>query len=176
MPKDNVLRGQITPQFVLQEATVKDYPTIQNMARFYVYDLSRYCEWSIPQDGLFESFNFKSYFEDSDRLALIIKVKEELAGFVLINSVTELPDTQWNIGEFFILAKFQERKLGTQVTKELWKRYPGKWEVSVIPENQPAYQFWKNSLKSFDVKEDIIEVDYDKEQSKRILFSFSTDV
>jgi hypothetical protein len=40
-------------------ATIKDYPAIQNMARFYVYDLSRSCgfisnEWNIPADGLYE--------------------------------------------------------------------------------------------------------------------------
>lgn len=45
------------------KAGTEDYPVIQNMARFYVYDLSRLCgftskDWACPANGLYESFNF----------------------------------------------------------------------------------------------------------------------
>lgn len=71
-------------------ATLADYPVIQNMARFYVYDLSRQCgfiskEWMIPEDGLYECFDLKSYFEDPARRVYLIRVEEELAGFTLLN-------------------------------------------------------------------------------------------
>ncbi|MBN9542682.1 MAG: hypothetical protein J0G32_02660 [Alphaproteobacteria bacterium] len=38
------------------------------MARFYVYDLARLCghkskDWAMPIDGLYESIDFKIYFE-----------------------------------------------------------------------------------------------------------------
>ena len=51
-------------------ATLADYPTIQNMARFYVYDLSRECgliseDWAIPSDGLYESFDFRRSNKES---------------------------------------------------------------------------------------------------------------
>lgn len=50
----------------LVEATLKDYPLIQNMARFYVYDLSRDCgfiskDWALSTDGLYECFDLKHY-------------------------------------------------------------------------------------------------------------------
>lgn len=56
------------------EATLNDYPRIQNMARLYVYELSRECgsissDWAMPEDGLYESFDFKNYFEESSRKA-----------------------------------------------------------------------------------------------------------
>jgi hypothetical protein len=49
----------------LQLATIDDYETIQNMARFYAYDMSRECgfiaeEWSFPKNGLYESHDFKN--------------------------------------------------------------------------------------------------------------------
>lgn len=92
-------------------ATFKDYPIIQNMARFYVYDLSRECGfiskvWALPTDGLYESFDFKDYFEDSSRKAFLIKVKDELAGFVLLNKAITSFRVGWNMAEFFILARF----------------------------------------------------------------------
>ena len=49
-------------------ATLKDYPVIQNMGRFYVYDMSEYLGkeegWEIPEDGLYECIDFKKYWED----------------------------------------------------------------------------------------------------------------
>ncbi len=39
-------------------ATLADYSTIQNLGRFYVYDMSRYCGhlegWECPENGLYE--------------------------------------------------------------------------------------------------------------------------
>lgn len=48
----------------VETATLDDYPTIQNIARFYVYELSRDCgfisdDWALPSDGLYESFDLK---------------------------------------------------------------------------------------------------------------------
>lgn len=37
VPSKNLFHPKLTP------ASIHDYPTIQNMARFYVYDMSRYC-------------------------------------------------------------------------------------------------------------------------------------
>lgn len=45
-------------------ASLKDYPTIQNMGRFYVYDMSEYVGdqegWEMPEDGLYECIDFKN--------------------------------------------------------------------------------------------------------------------
>jgi predicted acetyltransferase len=85
-------------QLKIIKATIDDYPTVQNMARFYVYDMSRSCgfiseDWACPSDGLYESYDFKLYFDNPKRQAFLIKVHNELAGFVLLNKV----GTQHNI-------------------------------------------------------------------------------
>lgn len=161
-------------------ATLKDYPTILNMARFYVYDLSRECgfiskEWALPPDGLYESFDFKNYFEDPSRKAFLIKVNNELAGFVLLNKAVTLPLTEWNMGEFFILAKFQGKGIGQQVAHQIWEMHPGLWEVSIIPENKSALAFWRKAILTFTsgkYTEEIKTIDYDKDQPKRFIISF----
>ena len=135
-------------------ATAADYPLIQNMARFYVYDLSRECgfissEWTIPADGLYESFDFKHYMTDLNRCAYLVKVDDEIAGFVLLHQSATLSETKWHLGEFFILAKFQGKGIGRHVACQIWEIFGGAWEVSVIPENKPAYSFLeKKQLRS----------------------------
>ena len=134
-------------------ATLNDYPTIQNMARFYVYDMSRYCGflegWEIPGDGLYECFDFKHYLTDSTNRAFLIKLNTELAGFVLLDRLAVLPQTKWNMGQFFILGKFQGKKVGQHVAEEIWRQHPGLWEVSVIPENKGALSFWRKTISHF---------------------------
>ena len=159
-----------------------DYLTIQNMARFYVYDLSRYCgfiseDWACPADGLYECFDFKKYFEEPTRRAFLIQVGNELAGFALLNQEGRYPDTTWNMGEFFILAKFQGKGLGYLVASELWSMYPGLWEVSVIPENKHGLVFWRKTIARFtagNYQEEIKTINYDTQQPQRIIFRFES--
>ncbi len=166
----------------LLPATLADYPTIQNMARFYVYDMSRECgfisaDWAIPTDGLYESFNFKNYFGDPTRKAFLVKVGEELAGFVLLNQIGTEPKTNWNMGEFFILAKFQHKGIGKQVAHEIWDMHPGNWEVSVLPENKSALSFWRRTIGAYTDGHYMCatkQITFDGQQPQRTIFAFDT--
>ena len=118
-------------------ATIADYPIIQNMARFYVYDLSRECgsissEWAMPVNGLYECFDFKIYFEDECRFPYLIKIGNELAGFILVDKEVKDKKSHWNMGEFFVIAKFQSKGVGKQVARQIFDEYQGVWEVSVF--------------------------------------------
>lgn len=181
------------PTVKLTRATIEDYNLIQNMARFYVYDMSRFCGqmpgWEIPKDGLYECFDFKKYITDDDRDAFLVTVSDEIAGFVLLNKrfvgptqeALSISNTKnkWNMGEFFILAKFQRHGIGKQVLKQLFKMIPGYWEVTVIPENKPAISFWKNSIKELSegqFTENTVKVTYDSTQPNRVVFNFIINV
>ena len=156
-------------------ATLEDYLAIQNMAQFYVYDTSRDCGFYISSNGLYEPKDYRIYFENADRKAFLVKIDEELAGFALLNQVSTLPETDWNIGEFFILARFQGKGIGRQVACHLWKMYPGFWEVSVLPENKSALAFWRKTVSGFTgdkYREEIKNVDYDARQPRRYILSF----
>lgn len=45
-------------------ATLRDYPIVQNMARFYVYDRTKYMGWECPETGPYECIDFKYYFKN----------------------------------------------------------------------------------------------------------------
>lgn len=133
-------------KITLCKATKEDKDIIQNLGRFYVYEMSRYCgflpTWEVPFNGLFECIDLSSYCEKPDRHAFLVKVEEELAGFVLINKVGSTPDVDWNIGEFFIVSKFQGKGVGSYVAEQVFNQFPGIWETSQIPQNTAAIGFW----------------------------------
>lgn len=143
--------------FHLVKATIEDHPVIQNMARFYVYEMSRTCGhlpgWECPESGLYECIDLKSYFEDFDRYAFFIKVGEEKAGFVLINKNGSFSGTDWNMGEFFVLSKFQKNGLGRRVAYKIFDQFSGVWEVAAMPANEAALKFWGKVLPEYCKKE-----------------------
>ena len=174
------MKNQQNPLII--SASLADYPIIQNLARFYVYEMSRECglkssDWACPDDGLYESFDFKHYFTEPSRKAYIVKVDKEIAGFVLLYQTDMQPNTKWNIGEFFILARFQRRGIGQLVAQQIWQDHIGPWEVTVIPENQRALQFWRKAIKSvfnnnFIEETKLKEGRPDPDQPYRIFFTF----
>ncbi|WP_410528559.1 GNAT family N-acetyltransferase, partial [Rickettsiales endosymbiont of Peranema trichophorum] len=170
------------PVVSLNPATLEHYPIIQNIARFYVYDLSKECghisaDWAVPADGLYFSFDLKHYFTEPSSKVYLVKVYDELGGFALLNKATENPDNTWNLAEFFIIAKFQGQGIAKHVAHRIWDMNPGRWEVAAIPEHKSAIAFWTNTIKQFtnglfDVSTQ--QIAYDKHQPRRVIFTFDT--
>ncbi len=137
----------------LSKATEHDREIIQNLGRFYVYDMSRYCgflrKWQTPANGLFECIDLSSYFEQQDSHAFLIKVDDELGGFVLINKVGTSPDVDWNVGEFFVVAKFQGKGIGRMAAQQVFGQFPGTWETTQMPDNKPAIDFWQKVVTEY---------------------------
>lgn len=176
----------IENNITLIPAALVDYPLIQNMGRFYVYDMSRYCGftsdeygWALPQDGLYEIGDYKKYFTELDRTAYLVKLNEEIAGFVLLNKVGTHDKIDWNMGKFFIIARFQNKGVGREVAKQIWQMYEGLWEVLVIPENKPAIKFWRNTINAFtkgNYQEDTKLTSIRDYKAERVVFEFNTDI
>ncbi|HFD0826701.1 TPA: GNAT family N-acetyltransferase [Legionella pneumophila] len=116
------------------------------MARFYVYDRTKYLRWECPETGMFECIYFKHYFEEPEQHAFLVKIDHELAGFVLLDKTKLIEKIDWSMGEFFILAKFQSNGIGGQAAREIFSRFLGKWSVAVMPENLGAVKFWRKII------------------------------
>lgn len=178
----HLLIKKLSPTVSLTEAGIDAYPLIQNMAKYYVYDLSKECghisnDWRLPESGLFESCDFKNYFQEDTRKAYLIKVYDQVAGFTLLNQATTCVDSEWNVGEFFILGQYQGNGIGKLAAEQIWLLHPGKWELSVIPENASALAFWERVIGAFTGQQFTKElklVDFDKDQPKRIVFTFDS--
>jgi len=134
-------------------ATLNDHPILQNIGRFYVYDMSEYLGkeegWEIPADGLYECIDFKKYWEDKNSFPFIVRYKNEIVGFVIVDRKGSCPEIDFNMAQFFILRKFKNKGIGSYVAQECFKKFPGIWEVMVIPGNEGAYRFWRSTIKNY---------------------------
>ncbi len=134
---------QISSGVQLIKATLDDYPIIQNMARYYVYDRTPFMGWECQKNGTFECIDFKHYFENPNEKAFLVKIGDELAGFVLLDKMQLIKPVDWNMGEFFILAKFQGKGIAYTIVNQVFKEHLGKWSIAVMPENIKAVKFWR---------------------------------
>jgi predicted acetyltransferase len=124
-------------------------PIIQNLARFYIYDLSEYQKRPCPSDGLYVDEDYSRYWEKSGHHPFLIKAQGELAGFAFIEEGGSTPEVDYQIAEFFILRKFRGEGLGCTTAQELFSRYPGRWEVMALINNCPAIKFWEKVISEY---------------------------
>lgn len=145
------MNGQLAP--IIIPAILTDYPIIQKMWPFYVYDLSRECGftkgWKCPIDPSFIPDDIIPYFNDVNKKSFLINVSDVLAGFIFINKLEVIPDIDFYLSEFFILAKFQNKGIGKIAAIELFNRLKGKWALGIIPENKKALTFWQKTIMAY---------------------------
>lgn len=131
-------------------ASIDLKPVIKNLARFYVYEFSRYTGEDFPKDGLLEafetSFHFDNYWNNKDHYPFIFHVDDQIAGFALVNKNGSTIDVDWYLAEFYIVAKFQNKGIGRYIATDLLTQFSGTWELSQIPNNHLAVAFWRKVL------------------------------
>jgi predicted acetyltransferase len=141
----------------LLTAPIESKIIIKNLARFYVYELSRYSDnlpgWEFPEDGLYEAkdkyFHYDKYWSDPGYFPFLIRVDNELAGFSLVKNSGLTPDVEWNLVEFYIVAKFQGQGIGREIAKQLLDKFSGVWQLMQMPQNTPAIAFWRTVLNEY---------------------------
>ena len=49
----------------------------------------------------------------------------------------------YEIGEFFVMAKYAGQGVGETAAKFLFNKFPGKWQLQLHALNAPGIKFWK---------------------------------
>ena len=142
---------KLRPNIEIIPASLEQKAILANLLELYMYDFSEFVDLEIGPDGRFGYSDLDIYWAEPARYPLLVYVDNRLAGFALIDGLPRgSPDvTVWDVAEFFILRGYRRAGIGTQVAHQVWKRFPGSWQVRVIVSNQPAYRFWHHAIKSF---------------------------
>ena len=98
---------------------------------------------SARTDGL-STKSLPLYWSEPGRHPFLMKAEGKLAGFVLVKKGSEISRNEkvWDMAEFFVLRGYRRRGIGTRVAHEVWRRFPGLWEVRVMEANVSAHYFW----------------------------------
>ena len=136
-------------------ATLEQAPILANLLELYIHDFSEFLELAPGPDGRFGYDQAPLYWSDPCRYPFLAWVDGELAGLVLIKSDSNRETAPaedaalWDIAEFFILRGYRRRGIGTQIAHEVWRRFPGNWQVRVMEINPSAIRFWERAIAEF---------------------------
>lgn len=134
-------------EVTLHEATDRDLPIARNLVPYYIYDMSEYMGWPCTADGRFDGCDrLPSYWEEPGKHAFMLRAGQEIAGFALVRGNHEEEDVDCSIAEFFVLRKFRGQGTGERIARQLFDRFPGRWEVEQLALNQPAIAFWRKVI------------------------------
>jgi predicted acetyltransferase len=134
---------EVTPAAEVERAL------IEGLLQFYIYDFSEMepaaSEIGEPgADGRFPAYvTVDGYWREPDRIPLIIRRGGRPVGFALINAVTHsgLPADR-NMAEFFVMRKHRRAGVAGAAARDIFTRYPGRWELAILERNTGARAFW----------------------------------
>lgn len=146
-------------------ARAEERAALDNLMQFYVHDFSEH--WAgtpkgeLESDGRFPPYPLDSYWQDGERVPLLLRIDGRLVGFALLNRVAHsgLPVDR-NMAEFFIVRKHRRGGVGTRAARAIFSRYPGQWEAAVVRKNIGALAFWRKAAGRHPLVEDLRESDH----------------
>jgi predicted acetyltransferase len=135
----------------LVPAAPEQEPILANLLELYAHDFSEFHHVDLAADGRFGYKHLPLYWSEPGRYPFFIKVDDRLAGLALVKRKFEVPasETIWDVGEFFVLRAYRRQGIGMKAAHEVWKRFPGPWEVRVMESNRTALNFWQRAIATF---------------------------
>jgi predicted acetyltransferase len=141
----------------------------------YAHDFSEFHNLELGADGRFGYQHLPLYWREPDRHPFLVRADGQLAGLVLVKRGPEISgkESTWDMAEFFVVRGYRRRGIGTGIAHEIWRRFPGHWQVRVMESNQSARQFWAHAVSEF-VGEAVYPLNVEEGGERWHVFSFES--
>ena len=150
--KDMTQHGETeSPHIEVIRAAPEQAPILGNLLELYAHDFSEFRNLEIGEDGRFGYRSLPLYWSEPNRHPFFIGIDGKLAGLVFVKQGSEVSgnDAVWDMAEFFIVRGCRRRGIGARAAHEVWRRFPGQWEVRVMQANVPAQHFWAEAISTY---------------------------
>jgi predicted acetyltransferase len=135
----------------IELAVREQSPILANLLELYAHDFSEFQPLDMDPEGRFGYKSLPLYWSEANRHPFLIRFDGKLAGLVLVKRGSEISDSQevLDMAEFFVLRGYRRHGIGTFAAQEVWRRFPGPWEVRVMQSNPSAIFFWNLAISDF---------------------------
>ena len=156
-------------------ASSEQKPIVANLLELYAHDFSEFIDLKLGADGRFGYEQLPLYWEETNRYPFLIRVSDHWAGFALTRTASQVSGDEnvWDMAEFFVVRGYRRLGIGTKAAHNIWRRFPGKWEVRVIDRNQKAQSFWRGAISEF-VGKTVQGAPFEKDGNAWHAFSFDS--
>jgi predicted acetyltransferase len=141
----------LPPGVEVRRAAAGEQAVVANLLELYAHDFSELIDLQLQPDGRFGYPDLSRYWREEGRFPFLVRVEGHLAGCVLVSHGSRITGDPrvWDMAEFFVARRYRKRGIGAAVAHEIWRRFPGPWEVRVMESNHPARAFWGAAIRAF---------------------------
>ncbi len=142
----------------LRAAHADDETLFDRLLQFYAYEFSAL---EAPGTGWIDLDSAGRYNVHLRRVPCaagagshLILWHDKVAGFATIDRLNPSGlGCDWNVAEFFVLAKYRRNGIGTAAIVAMLAGRPGCWEAAVMPDNARGLAFWRQALRPWGAAE-----------------------
>jgi predicted acetyltransferase len=148
MTKDDPVPAE---SILLVPAKREEAPILANLLELYAHDFTEFLPIDLRSNGRFEYQDLTRYWRDANHHPFLIKVDGKLAGLILIrkDEIVSRAEPLWDLAEFFVVRRYRRQGVGTAMAHEVWRRFPGRWQVRVMEANLAGQHFWQHAITQF---------------------------
>ncbi|MEM7067081.1 MAG: GNAT family N-acetyltransferase [Cyanobacteria bacterium P01_B01_bin.77] len=130
----------------ISKALKQDKTVLKRMLELYQHDISPFSNADLNVHGEFGYAYLDHYWVEDGRYPYLAKFADKIVGFVLVNTHSYLPKSQYSISEFFVMKRYRRQGLGKILAIHVFEQHPGMWEVRQLPNHREAVVFWRNTI------------------------------
>jgi predicted acetyltransferase len=174
------LLGRVAEEAVgVRLADDSERALIERLSQFYIYDFSELeplgsGELELCEHGGYPPLlGLDRYWRVEGFRPLLIRVKDRLAGFALINTRSRHGGrAEHNMAEFFVTRKHRRCQVGTEAVRQILSHYPGRWEIAVAERNLAARAFWPRAIGAAPNVSELVQTKDNDEHWRGSIWSF----
>jgi len=131
-------------EILLVDPLDPEMEVFNRLLQLYEYEFSEITKLEVNRQGLYSNVELMKNLEERSSRPVLLRYKKHWAGLAVVNLKSYLNDDPHirEIGEFFVLKLYRRHHLGQKMAFELFKFFPGKWEIRQLPEAREAHDFW----------------------------------
>jgi predicted acetyltransferase len=136
---------------VLDPIAPSQAAVLRQLFELYCYDFSEHVPVKLKASGRFEVPLSDDWWTRDDHFPFFIRRGDELAGFALVRRGSRLSDARdvMDVAEFFVVRGARRTGLGARAVHDLFRKFPGNWEIRVRKSNTSAQAFWSRATETW---------------------------
>ena len=141
--RQKMCKEKRTTTTLLFEPEFSKKPVLRRLFELYKYDASIYEQSDVNEQGIYDYKWIDHYWTEEDRYPFLIRCNTHLAGFALVR---RLDVNVHSMAEFFVMKKYRRLGVGQYCAHQLFRRFAGRWMLTVYDNNDPAKSFWQKTI------------------------------
>ncbi len=124
-----------------------DRGIISSLLDGYLHELAAHREVAVGATDSCSYRHLDAYFSEPGRHAFLIRCDGKVVGFALIRDPASTGRV-WQVAEFYVTRGSRRTGVGRMAIVNIWRRFPGDWELQVLARNTTALRFWASCIEA----------------------------